>query len=116
MRLGLTATMASVLMGCATERLSNDVKPYVGGDIHGLVVRLGAPTGRRETTGELVYVWSADSEGVLPSGPEGARTGTMTSHYECTLEVTVNEQHVIESYQIEGSNAGCAAFRRHLLR
>jgi len=116
MRLGLVATLAAVLVGCATDRLSNDVKPYVGADIHGLVARLGPPTGKRETTGELVYVWTADSEGVLPSGPEGARTGTMTAQYECTLEVTVNAQHVIESYQIDGSNAGCAAFRRHLVR
>ena len=30
MRLGLVATLAAVLVGCATDRLSNDVKPYVG--------------------------------------------------------------------------------------
>ena len=65
-----------------------------------------------------MYVWSVDSEGVLPTtaGGEGTRTGGMTAHYECTLEVTVDAQNIIQSYQIQGSNAGCAAFRRHLKR
>jgi len=119
MRLILTVTMVAALVGCATDRLTNDVKPYVGRDIHELAARFGNPGGKRETTGGLLYVWSADSEGVLPttSGAEGAtRTGTMTAHYECTLEVTVNAKNVIQSYEVEGSNAGCAAFRRHLIR
>lgn len=118
MRLIVTATIVTALVGCATTRLSNDVEPYVGRDIHDLATRLGKPTGKRETTGQSVYVWSADSEGVLPttSPAEGTRTGTMVAHYECTLEVTVNAQNIIQSYEVEGSNAGCAAFRRHLVR
>jgi hypothetical protein len=121
MRLIFMAPMAAALVACATTRLSNDVKPYVGRDIHELAARLGNPTGKRETTETRVYVWSTDSEGVLPtgSGTEGTqdiRTGTMTVQYECTLEVTANAQNVIQGYQIEGSNAGCAAFRRHLSR
>jgi hypothetical protein len=65
-----------------------------------------------------VYVWSADSEGVLPTttSADGTRINTMTVQFECTLEVTVNAQNVIQSYEIEGSDAGCAAFRRHLSR
>jgi hypothetical protein len=112
------APMVAALVGCATTRLSNDVKPYVGRDIHELAAHLGNPTGKRENPGTLVYVWSTDSEGVLPtgSGTEDTRTGAMTVHYECTLEVTTNAQNVIQGYQIEGSNAGCAAFRRHLSR
>jgi hypothetical protein len=118
MRLIVTATIVTALVGCATTRLSNDVAPYVGRDIRDLATRLGKPTGKRETAGESVYVWSADSEGVLPttSAAEGTRTGTMVAHYECTLEVTVNAQNIIQSYQVDGSNAGCAAFRRHLIR
>ena len=118
MRLIFMATMVAALAGCATNRLSNDVKPYVGRDIHELAARFGKPTGTRETTGAHVYVWSTDSEGVLPtgSGTEGSRTATMTVQYECALEVTVNAQNIIESYQIEGSNAGCTAFLRHLSR
>ena len=116
MRIILTATMVASLMACASTQLSNDVKPYVGRNIHELAARLGKPTGMRETTGDRVYLWSVDSEGVLPtgSGAEGSRTATIVSHYECTLEVTVNAQELIEDYQIEGSNAGCTAFRRHL--
>ena len=118
MRLTLMATMTAFLVGCAIDRLSNDVKPYVGADIHEFVVRLGSPTGKQETTGDLIYVWSADSEGVPPttSDAAGTRNGTATANYECTLEVTVDVQKVIRSYQIEGSHAGCAAFRRHLVR
>jgi hypothetical protein len=105
-------------LGCATARLSNDVKPYVGRHIHELVARLGDPTGKRETTGDRVYVWSVTSEGVLPSGSgtEGASTSVITVQHECTLEVTVSAENVIRGYQVEGSDAGCAAFRRHLSR
>lgn len=116
MRLIFIASMVIAVMGCATAQLSRDVKPFVGRNVHALSARLGRPTGKQETTGDPVYVWRADSEGVLAttSGPEG--TKTMTVQYQCTLEVTVNAQDVIQSYQIEGSNAGCAAFRRHLGR
>ena len=112
------APMAAALVGCATTRLSNDVKPYVGRDIHELAARLGNPTGKRETTETRVYIWSTDSEGVLPTGlgTEDTRTGNITVQYECTLEVTADAQNVIQGYQVEGSNAGCAAFRRHLSR
>jgi hypothetical protein len=118
MRIIFLAIMVAAVMGCATARLSNFVKPYVGRDIHELTARLGNPAGKRETTGNSVYVWSAASEGVLPttSSADGTRTNTMTVQYECTLEVTVNAQNVIQSYEIEGSDAGCAAFRRHLSR
>jgi hypothetical protein len=109
------ATMAAALIGCSTTRLSNDVKPYVGRNFHELAARLGKPQGKRETDGDRVYVWSVDSEGVLPaSGAEGTRTGTTIAHYECTLEVTIDAQDIIQAYQVDGSNAGCAAFRRHL--
>jgi hypothetical protein len=118
MRSFLVATVFTALAGCAIDQLSKDVKPYVGRNIHELAQRLGHPTGERETTGDRVYVWSAASEGVLhtDTGAEHTRTGTVAVQYECTLEVTVNAQNVIESYQIEGSNAGCVALRGHLNR
>lgn len=118
MRIIFLAMIVTAVVGCAAARLSNFVKPYVGRDIHELTARLGNPAGKRETTGNSVYVWSADSEGVLPTttSADGTRTNTMTVQYECTLEVTVNAQNVIQSYEIEGSDAGCAAFRRHLKR
>lgn len=116
MRLLSIALLAIAVIGCATSQLSNDVKPFIGRDIHQLFARLGHPTGRQETTGDPVYVWRADSEGVLATTSDREATKTMTVQYECTLEVTVNAEDVIRSYQIEGSNAGCAAFRRHLVR
>jgi hypothetical protein len=114
MRLIFLATLGAALLGCATTRLSNDVKPYVGRDIHELTARLGKPTGERETTGDRVYVWSISSEGVMPKGTGGE--GIITVQRECTLEVTVSAENVIRTYQVEGSDAGCAAFRRHLNR
>jgi len=114
MRLIFLATIGAALLGCAATRLSNDVKPYVGRDIHELSARLGNPTGKQETTGDRVYVWSISSEGVMPKGT-GAE-GTITVQHECTLEVTISADNVIRAYQVEGSDAGCAAFRRHLIR
>jgi hypothetical protein len=114
MRLIFLAAMGSALLGCAATRLSHEVKPYVGRDIHELYARLGNPTGKLETTGDRVYVWSISSEGVMPRDTGGE--GTMTVQRECTLEVTVNAENIIRTYQVEGSDAGCAAFRRHLSR
>jgi hypothetical protein len=118
MRPILLATIVAMLWACATARLANEVKAYVGRNVHELVALLGEPTGKRETTGERVYVWSIDSEGVLPTGSsaDGTRTNTITVQHECTLEVRVNAENVIENSQVEGSDAGCAAFRRHLSR
>ncbi len=113
MRLLLLITMAAALLGCATSRLSNDLRAYVGRDIHELYARLGNPTGERETTGDRVYVWSVSSEGVMP---KGTGEGTLTVQHECTLEVTINAENVIRTYHVEGSDAGCAAFRRHASR
>jgi hypothetical protein len=61
-----------------------------------------------------VYVWSISSEGVMPKGI--GDEGTITVQHECTLEVTISAENVIRTYQVEGSDAGCAAFRRHLSR
>jgi hypothetical protein len=114
MRLIFLVTIGAALLGCATARLSNDVKAYVGRDIHELTARLGNPSGKQETTGNRVYVWSISSEGVMPKGT--GSEGTITVQHECTLEVTISAENVILTYQIEGSDAGCAAFRRHLSR
>jgi hypothetical protein len=114
MRLIFLATIGAALLGCAATRLSNDVKRYVGRDIHELTTRLGNPTGQQETTGDRVYVWSVSSEGVMPK--DTGAEGTMTVQHECRLEVTVSAENIIRTYQVEGSDAGCAAFRRHLNR
>src|ERR1700735_2874099 len=87
MRLIFLATIGAALLGCAATRLSNDVKPYVGRDIHELSARLGNPTGKQETTGDRVYVWSISSEGVMPKDTGGE--GTMTVQHECRLGGTV---------------------------
>lgn len=114
MRLILLATIVAALLGCAATRLSNDLKPYIGRDIHELYARFGKPTGKEETTGDRVYVWSISSEGVIPKGT--ASEGTITVQRECTLEVTISAENVIRTYQVEGSDAGCAPFLRHLSR
>ena len=108
------ATTGLALLGCATARLAGEVKPYVGRDIGELTARLGKPTGKEETTGDRVYVWSISSEGVMPSGTGDDRT--ISVRHDCTLEVTISAQNLIESFHIEGSDAGCSAFDRHLGR
>jgi hypothetical protein len=113
MRLMFLATVGAVLLGCATTRLSNELKPYVGRDIHELYARLGNPTGKQETTGDRVDVWSLSSEGVMPKGPG---EGTTTVQRECTLEVTIGAENLIRAYEVNGSDAACSAFLHHLSR
>jgi hypothetical protein len=112
----LLAFAVAAFSGCASNRLSSHVKPYVGRDINELIARLGKPTGKLEKTGDRVLVWSTDSEGVLPTGSsaDGASTRIETVHHECTLEVTISAENVVLSYEVEGSDAGCSSFLSHL--
>lgn len=123
------ATILVALDGCGSTRLSNELKPYVGGDIHALMAQLGNPTGQREATGERIYVWTTDRDGVLAANPfttspggevsyAGSATpgGVIPVQFECTIEVTVDARNLVEHYQFEGSNAGCAPYRRKLSR
>jgi ABC-type phosphate transport system substrate-binding protein len=113
MRAIFTTAMLTMLVGCGTTQLSNDMKPYIGRNINELKSHFSYPPGHRETEGGQVYVWSGDTTAHLAiSSDDSSRPVTL--QYECTLEVTANAQNVILSYQIEGSNAGCAAFRREI--
>jgi ABC-type phosphate transport system substrate-binding protein len=113
MRAIFTTALLMMLVGCGTTQLSNDMKPYVGRDINELESHFSYPPGRRETEAGHVYVWSGDTTAQLATSLDGS-SKPVTLQYECTLEVTANAQNVILSYQIEGSNAGCAAFRREI--
>src|ERR1700735_2881645 len=95
MRLILLTTIGAALLGCAATRLSNEVKPFVGRDIHELYARLGNPTGEQETSGDRIYVWSISSEGVMPKGT--GVEGTITVQHECTLEVTISAENVMRA-------------------
>jgi pimeloyl-ACP methyl ester carboxylesterase len=53
MRIILLAIVATAVASCATARLSNFVKPYVGKDIHELTARLGNPRGKTRVAGEF---------------------------------------------------------------
>jgi hypothetical protein len=123
------ASLATVLAGCGSTRLSNELKPYMGKDIHELMARLGKPTGQQETTGDRVYVWSSDSDGVLAATPfapsagnsggisyAGSPTpgGVIPVQFACTLEITVDAHNVIRHYEFEGSDAGCSRYRKIL--
>ena len=128
-RVLLAAALVMVLVGCGSSRLSNELKPYLGRDVHELMAHLGNPTGQRESTGDRVLVWSSDSDGVLAATPftPGAGGGSGVSYagsatpggvipvkFECTLEVTVDAQNAVRHYEFEGSDAGCSHYRRML--
>lgn len=123
--------MALALPGCGTTHLTNELKPYLGRDLHDLVTQLGKPTGQQETSGERVYVWTTDSDGTLAANPfaaepgggggfsyagSGTRGGLIPVRFQCTIEITVDAHDIIQHYQFEGSNAGCSRYRKLLTR
>jgi hypothetical protein len=125
------AALGSLLAGCGTTHLSNELAPYVGKNLQELVSHLGRPNGELESTGDHVYVWLTDSDGVLPGSPAlsasgdggsgsyaGHRTNAalMPVHYKCRLEVTVDSHDVVLHYEVEGSNVGCRPLTRQMSR
>ena len=122
MRFIAALALLSVLAACGTTPLSNELKPYLGRNLRELVEHLGRPNGKLESSGDPVYVWLSDSEGVLPASPtssateEGRGSALMPVQYECRLEVAADAHDVIQHYEIQGSAIGCNKLRGLLKR
>jgi hypothetical protein len=85
----------------------------MGGPVDVLVEAWGYPASEREIMGHKLYVWTNDG-GAMAVPTYGG--GVFAARLACTVQVSVNEQEKITSYQWNGNNGGCAALARRLPR
>jgi len=117
------------LGGCVSQNMNEGLQSLVGQDIHAAVARLGYPSGQREILGDTIYVWGSSQNSVMPlsttnytSGSVGGVPvyGTTTStnlvpvNYNCNIQLAVNSQGRIKSYQWSGNMGGCAHYANAL--
>jgi hypothetical protein len=120
---------AVVLAGCAGERLNKGLSSMMGQDVRVFVAKWGYPSGKREILGDTIYTWGNASSGVVPIPQTTTTTGfagnvpvmaitTSTSYmpvtYQCTIEVAVDQNDRMKSYQFRGNQGGCAPYANRL--
>lgn len=103
--------IAALLSGCATAHLNSGLQKAIGQPVDVLVGAWGYPEAQREMMGKTLYVWSNDAGAVaLPLYGGGA----FAARLQCQVQVAVDIQRIVTSYQWSGNNGGCAAFARRL--
>ncbi|HXJ38439.1 MAG TPA: hypothetical protein VNH18_04120 [Bryobacteraceae bacterium] len=125
------AVLALMLAGCVSvsEKLTADLRPFIGSDIKKLSAWLGYPDSKREMFGDTIYTWSTDhrstmtlptftqTTGDIGGTPFSATTqGTedVPLHFFCTLTVATDEKGIVKNFSFKGNNAGCAKFAKAL--
>jgi hypothetical protein len=108
--LTITALVAC-LVACATQQLNTGLQRVVGQPIDVLVADWGYPGDQREIMGHTLYIWS-NNNGAMAVPMYGG--GVYAAQLTCTVQVAVNDQKIITSYQWSGNNGGCAAFARRI--
>ncbi len=99
------------LVGCATQRLNSGLQAAIGQPVQMLVSDWGYPDSQRKIMGTTLYVWSNDAGAMaVPLYGGGVFAGRLT----CTVQVAVDGNGLIRSFQWSGNNGGCAAFARRL--
>jgi hypothetical protein len=110
MKIAVFAAIA-LLSGCATQRLNSGLQKIIGEPVDVLVSAWGYPAGERNIMGRTLYVWSNDG-GAMAVPMYGG--GVFAARLQCQVQVSVNEQRIVTSYQWSGNNGGCAVFSRRL--
>ena len=139
----IVVTLGLLLGGCVFQQLESGLNKMTGEDISYAVRIWGYPNAKREMFGKTIYIWSTQSSGsmVLPTttyqpgttsttyGTVGNTTYSGTTYtsgqtvttyqtynynYNCTIELIVNSQGIIESWQYNGNAGGCGRFTRNL--
>jgi len=132
MRGALLAALSIALGGCAgVGSLRDGLQPFVGQDIHAAVDVLGYPDGKREMLGDTIYYWSTSHSAPLLMPTTSTTTATagtttviasthstqpVTGLYHCTIQMAVDTDNRIKSYQVSGNNGGCASYSRTVSR
>jgi hypothetical protein len=107
----LIISIATCLVGCATQQLNAGLQKVIGMPIDVLVSDWGYPSAQREIMGHTLYIWSNDA-GVMAVPLYGG--GMYAGRLACTVQVAVNDEKIITSYQWNGNNGGCAQFARRI--
>lgn len=94
MRSFIIGTAVVCLTGCATEQLNTGLQKVIGQPVDVLVADWGYPSAQRQIMGH--------------------GGGVFTSRLNCTVQVAVNAQNIITSYQWNGNNGGCAPLARRI--
>lgn len=111
MRIAAIAIAAVALAGCATARLNTGLQKVIGEPVDVLVGVWGYPADQREMMGHTLYVWTNDAGAVAVPLYGG---GAFAARLQCQVQVAVDSQRIVTSYQWSGNNGGCAAFASRL--
>ena len=111
MRFLIVAAVAGCLAGCATEQLNTGLEKVIGQPVDVLVSAWGYPSAQREIMGHTLYVWS-NNGGAMAVPMYGG--GVFAARLTCTVQVAVDAQNIITSYQWNGNNGGCAPLARRI--
>lgn len=121
------AVISVLLVACATEQLNSGLRSLVGSNIQMAINVMGYPDSEREVAGQKIYLWSTNRTDVLPMATTATTAGAVggTPYYgtttgmelvpftaACKVQIAVNAQGVIQTFQWEGNEAGCARYAR----
>jgi hypothetical protein len=111
MKIAVIAIASVMLFGCATAQLNSGLQKVVGAPVDVLVNAWGYPAAEREIMGRKLYIWSNEG-GAMAVPMYGG--GVFAARLQCQVQVSVDAQNIVTSYQWSGNNGGCAPFARRL--
>lgn len=117
------------LGGCVFQNMTKGLDALKGQNIQVAVNELGYPDGQRTMLGHTIYVWGRSEDTVLPTFNTSTTNGmigntpvygtTTTTNlipvnYNCTIQIMVDSNNIIQSWQFTGNRGGCSAYANDL--
>ncbi len=115
---------ALALSGCAqTETVDGELSKLKGQPARSVLDRLGKPDSEQASAAGTVYAWTVETRVMMPvtktvtdysSGrPNSVEQTTMEQQRQaCVLNLSANTAGTIDSADVRGPNAACAALTR----
>jgi hypothetical protein len=126
-----TALAIALLSGCVSMYMDKYLMPLVGQNIHAAVAKLGYPDSQRTMLGDTIYVWERSHHGVMVLPTVTTTTGNVAgepvalntqgseavpTHQQCKIQMAVDTNGTIKTYQWVGNDTGCAPYLQALLK
>lgn len=116
-----------LLAGCMTSRLEKGLGSLTGQPVSYAAAKLGYPDGERTIMGDHLYIWSTDHQAIIPvaTGSVGqfggigysqTNYGLMAARAQCTIQLKVSANDIVESWQYKGNRMGCRPYAHALSR